>query len=362
MKIYIDESGIFKAEMKSHSISCVTALIIPDNQETALIQAFHQWKQLTSLQYKTDKYGEIKGSKLDEKEMASLLLILSRFDVLVETVCIDAGMTTDSDVTRLKIDIADSFSKSQLSKILNIQFKKNVLMSLPQQLFLQSLSLYQLLHKVLETMIPYYAQRFPQELGTFDWILDAKGISITEFEKIITHLVNPFLQNIFFNNPLYCLENGDYTAFNKFSLPREYLVEPLRSNISGTSNQVYSISDIMKNISFEQSHNSVGLQIVDIITSCIKRGMKKNLKFEGWKFLSSLIVLRKEQAIRVICINPARISKPAPYTKFVNYFQEYGKTMLVPNNIKIGSKGYINWSYLDKIVDSKFKSIYLEYY
>jgi hypothetical protein len=60
-------------------------------------------------------------------------------------------------------------------------------------LFMQALTLFNLINKVLSILIPYYVQRFPGDLGNFSWILDHKGGKITE--EIMEKLIYPFLQN-----------------------------------------------------------------------------------------------------------------------------------------------------------------------
>ncbi len=364
MHIYIDESNVFKAEDKPHSISCVAALIIPDTLKTALFDKFNQWKLLPSLQNKVNEHGEIKGSKLDEEEVSSLLKLLSQFDIIVEVVCVDLGTTENCYVEQLKKDIADSFSKSQTSRKLNSQFNRDVLMSLSNPLFMQALTLFNLINKVLSVSIPYYVQRFPGDLGNFNWILDHKGGKITE--EIMEKLIYPFLQNINLNNPSSTIAGEDYSAFNKFITENEYLLEPLKSRSASNSSMVYSINEIMKDLSFEDSHDQVGLQIIDIVTNCIKRAMNGNLRFEGWQYLPNLIVRRKPSSIKVTAVDPQNIPNPPPYTRFVNYLNSYGKVMIVPQNVeqlvKKNKKGYLKWGYLDKITEGRKKRTILEYY
>ncbi|WP_259431089.1 hypothetical protein [Coxiella burnetii] len=112
---------------------------------------------------------------------------------------------------------------------------------------------------------------------------------------------------------------------------------------------------MMKNIEHVQSHNDAGVQMVDIITSCIRRSMKGNLAFEAWKYLSSLIVHRKMQEIELISFNDPKNLKDFPYTKFVNYFKNCCKTMWVPQSIKDkvinkAKMGYAHWSYYERII------------
>lgn len=358
MRIYIDESGIFKPEPnKPSSVSCITALIVPNVLEKNLFNAFNQWKQLPSLQNKENNSNEIKGSKLDEKEISSLLLLLSRFDVIIEVVCVDTGKTTDSEVARDKLDLSTRFLNSQIGAKVNNKFNKDVLMSLPDQLYLQGLLLFQLVNEVLKQSIPYYVQRFPKDLGSFDWFIDAKNKNITEYETISTHLVMPFLQAINHTNPSYYLVEEDYSAFSKYLISEKDLVD---------KKGLFSINEIMKNLSFEQSETNVGIQIVDILANCIRRAMSDHLQFEGWKYLSNLIIRREKQSIMLTKLNLQITNSPFSYAKFVNYFQCCGKQMLVPNSIKpkikLTNKGYIKWCYAEDLSCDPIKVVYLENY
>lgn len=368
MLIYIDESGVFKAEEKEESISCVTALIVPNTLESALFHEFDEWKSLPSLQKKMNGNGEIKGSRLDEEEISSLLFLLSKFDVIVETMCVDMGLTTDADVTEYKKVTANSFSNSQAGQNINAKFDKNALMSLSNPLFYQSLLLFRLINNSLKTSIPYYVQRFPNELGSFSWSLDAKDNDITEYEKILALVVMPFLQSINYNTPSHILEGEDYSALKKFYIDHENLLEPLKSKANSTSSLFLDVNSIMEKISFKQSHKNSGLEIVDIVANCIKRAMNGHLQFNGWRYLSSLVVSRKEGAIAVTRVNP-EISRQQPsYANFVNYFRECGKQMIVPDGIKQKlKKGYIRWTYLQDLPNKQNESddlikIWLEYY
>ncbi|MGD9107594.1 MAG: DUF3800 domain-containing protein [Gammaproteobacteria bacterium] len=354
MRIYIDESGIFKPEEKTSSISCVAALMIPDNLEPALFREFEKWKMLPSLQKKKNASGEIKGSKLDEKDVSSLLLLLSKFDVIVEVSCLELGRTTNLEIERYKKKLADSFSSSQIGTITNEKFDKNVLVSLSNPLFSQNYVLYEVINSSLNVAIPYYAQRIPATIGSFEWFIDAKNKNITEYEKILIQIIRPFLQEANSRNPWMMVEGEDYSGLTDFIIPHENLLEPLKQKVAGTQTVIFSIDKILEKISFEQSHANCGIQIVDIIVNCIRRAMRGNLKFNGWKYFSNLIIYRKkEQAVKIIKYHSRDIETLDSCAKFVNYFKSYGKQMLVPDEIKpkilTTGKGYIKWCYLDKL-------------
>ncbi|MDO8954589.1 MAG: DUF3800 domain-containing protein [Gammaproteobacteria bacterium] len=363
MNIYIDESGVFKPEVKAQSISCVAALIVPSVIEPELFAAFELWKKSPSLQNKREKNGEIKGKSLNEREVSSLLHLLSHFDVLVEVVCMDMGMTSDTDIQRYKDRTNDSLSKSGWALKLNAPFNPKIIGSLSSPLFSQSLGLFELFRRVLDIAIPYYVQRFPQELASFNWILDSKDKSLTKYEEIMTSLIKPWLQMLTFEEPIRMQEYEDFSAFNEFIISKEDLLEPFKSIVI-ESKGAFNINKIFKNLNFAQSYPNTGLEIVDILTNCIQRAINNKLQFEGWRFLSSLIVFRVEQAIKIKGFISEDASKYASHTRqFVNYFTVCGKKMTVPDQLRAkAKKGYISWDYLENLTDKKVKRTSLEYY
>lgn len=333
----------------------MTALVVPNSVEAMLFQDFQQWKLQPALQSKVDQNGEIKGAKLNEQETASFLSLLAKYDIIIETVCIDTGMTTYAEIDRHRKKYASYLSQSQTGIKLNILFNQDALMSFSIPNFAQGFALFfWLLHKVLKISIPYYAQRAPQELGAWDWVIDAKDIKITTHEQILAHLVKPFLQDINFRDPIDVLEGENYSAMDRYVIPFEELLEPLKSKVEQEPGFVFSITEVMQNISYEQSHKNIGLKIVDILTNCIGRAVRGNLQFEGWRYISSLVVLRKDQAVEILRFS-SNIGAAIPmHTKeLVNYLRQYGKQMIVLMAIKSKiTQGYICWTFRDTLARS----------
>lgn len=85
MHIFIDESGIFKrSSTRAWAVSCVGALTIPDEALHNVLNDFHMLKKGWGTEH-----VEIKGSDLNEKEIADTISLLSRYDVLFEVIGID---------------------------------------------------------------------------------------------------------------------------------------------------------------------------------------------------------------------------------------------------------------------------------
>lgn len=193
---------------------------------------------------------------------------------MLETVCIDTGATTDAEVIAHKSKTSEYFSQSKTGSKINAAFNQNVILQLSNIEYLQSLLMWELVNKVLGMSVPYYVQRLPQQLSSFNWIVDSKNKG---YEKIFRRVVASFVQSINYANPKVTLAGKDYSAFERYLVPSEKIVEPLKSKVDGAS-LIYSIDNILKNLSFERSHESNGVQMVDILGSCIGRAMRGNLQ------------------------------------------------------------------------------------
>src|SRR5438105_2010509 len=98
MHIYIDESGIFNNPAnKSNVASCVVALVIPSTRKVKL---FKEFKALTSNWVGSG--DEVKGRNLGEVQIASVVALLQRYDVILEITAIDLGLHTQDEITAFK--------------------------------------------------------------------------------------------------------------------------------------------------------------------------------------------------------------------------------------------------------------------
>lgn len=365
MKIFIDESGSFSPDIeKEHSISCVTALIIPEILEEALFQKFNMWKSDIPSD-KKNKNGEIKGASLSENEISSFFFMLSGFDIISESICVDMGGVSNLDVNNYQEILSSSFSSSKIGLKINSSFNKEIIKSFSKKLFVQSYCTYHLIDQALGVLLSYYAQRFPLELGNFIWIFDSKDTKVTEYETAIECLIKPFLQWINHHDKRPGILNGeDYSAFERYYISKDDIVDSFKTNIHKKS-IFYNIGEIMKEIQFVESHKSTGLQIVDIISNCTRRAMVGNLQFDGWKFYPSIFVHRNDfPPIKVFSLIREKKCKIESAINFLNYISLHGKEMLVPIHlrevIKKNKNGYLKWLYRESI-DSR-KRIVLEYY
>jgi len=169
---------------------------------------------------------------------------------------------------------------------------KTEIEKLPNQLFVQMFLTLDLLARVLQKGTLYFVQRIPEELGSFNWVVDAKGSSdkATEYEKLWTTLMMPILQD---NYSMDALEGADYSHYARFDRDEKELTDFQRSRLAhrGPNIKVSDLDKIMnESFSFSNSHDSDGVQLVDILASAFTRAMNGNLKPKGWRNLGRLTV------------------------------------------------------------------------
>jgi hypothetical protein len=286
---------------------------------------------------------EVKGSSLGESKIAEVISLLKNYDVIVEICGIDVGSHTQPQVTTYKHLQADKLTESvtpqhQPTMIEDVHRRRDYLLKMSNQLFIQASCLILLIDRVVETATLYYSQRIPQDLGEFHWIVDAKDKQITKSEEWWSLMMLPIIEAMSIKNPMMTLEGGDYSYFKRFNKTLERVPEH-HQDIIDNADAPFEASDLkmimQESFKFADSRTNEGLQLVDIIASAFTRAMNGNLKKEGWEKLGELIIGRKPQSIRMIMLNtsPPDKTKVIVQRNFHGYviekIEERAKPMLV---------------------------------
>ena len=113
MYIFVDEAGTFQIpERKQNgSISCVGALGIPEDDLEDIYSGFVKLK----MNWGSAK-GEIKGSKLDERQVKSLIAFLKEFDLIFEVVAIDMALQTHKGIIKHRMIQAEKLTANLTNK------------------------------------------------------------------------------------------------------------------------------------------------------------------------------------------------------------------------------------------------------
>jgi len=196
MHIFIDESGTFTRSLNKPSISLVASLVIRDSIRGRIEKKYRKLRP----QLPTDN-GEVKGRLLDEKQVSSVVELLRTNDALLEIVAIDLDLHTDAEISRHKQGQAEGLT-SEITDAHheNIHKATRDLRSrverLADQLYVQSVLMFELSWITTEHAINYFAQRWPRELQEFHWIIDGKDRQrTTDWEDWWATVVMPVLQS-----------------------------------------------------------------------------------------------------------------------------------------------------------------------
>lgn len=343
MHIFIDESGPFLPPTKSaHKISCVAAVVIPSSQVDRLSSRYRRL---------LDRWGvdELKGSKMDEEQIASVISLLREFEVIAEVVAVDTGITDSARVIayrKLQADkLTEHFTDQDQGNIVSeFRRRREDMLALSPQLMLQAVMTISLVENVLQTATIFFVQRRPEELGDFRWVVDAKNVTVTKFEALWSSVILPFVQATSVREPFPTLERADYSHFSKYYMKTEDFPEHLREAIK---RQRGTFGDggidlrriLTENLSFVDSKVEIGLQLADAVASGFSRAMNGTLQRAGWSNLGALFVREPQLlTLRVDPTEPDSVSVDAPYKPVLNEVRSSCRPMFTPRFERIGDR------------------------
>jgi hypothetical protein len=280
MHIFIDESKNFliPSQVKC-AVSCVSCLVIPDEDYQAISNAFEALKADWGV-----SHTEVKGKDLDEQRIDSVVRMLNRYDVIFETVAIEMALETECGILNHKNaqanKLMEKITPAHLPSLVeSIKEAQKKFVDMPNQLYVQTVLMVRLVANILQKASLYYAQRKPKELGRFYWVVDAKDKTMTPYEEFWKSITLPFLQTITLREPIILLNGADYTSFMPFYGEMARAPEHLLEAVGEDSPFAYmEINKIMKDLSFKNSERENGLQLVDILCNAIQRAMNGNLQ------------------------------------------------------------------------------------
>lgn len=346
MRIYIDEAGSFVPPRSSPhtSFSLVLALLVPAKIEQELFCEFLRLRESWSIQN-----VEIKGSSLDESQAAQVISLVSAYDVLAQFIALDANTHPDTLVSAFKHRQADAITQSvtrdhQPDLILELCQLGEAVRSMPNQLFLQSFAMWFLTIKIIREGILYFVQRLPQELGDIGWIIDRKDKTITQMEATWSSLILPMSERIFATESFKTLEGEDYSEFLARYGFTEATADPemlrhmrwLRSFHGKPDIPIRGIDAkriLTEQRIFQDSRDSLGLQLCDMLAAILRRALNNRLQAAGWKDFGKLLIRQRDPSDGFIQLGPGDdIYMSAHVKKVWQTFDRKAKDMLVNRN------------------------------
>ncbi|KCZ88426.1 hypothetical protein [Hyphomonas jannaschiana] len=302
MHIFIDESGSFSGiDSETPSVSTLGALVLPSY---CLPKLFRKYAKLR--EHLPKRNNEVKGSLLDESQFAQVIDLLRRNQALFCGSMIDLSNHTPDDIelhrtkgiAALERNLADGHTQELRENLKNLQER---MASFSKPLYVQMMVTVDLLHRAMEEMIGFHCQRNPKELAGFHWMVDAKQKSITDWEDWWSNTLIVWLQAMSIRQPKSLNSDGNYQHFERFFIYETpgYLLNTVPPRLDGRPVGV----DLQKVFGehFDFSSDPLpGLELVDIVTNCLRRALIGNLQEAGWLPLRELMINGPDYSVRPV--------------------------------------------------------------
>lgn len=278
--------------------------------------------------------GEVKGSLLNEEQIAAVVELLRKNNAIFCASMIDMADHLAEDIAKhraegvksLGANLTDGHTPELRAGVADLQRRMS---KFSDPLYAQMMVTIDLLHHALQDMIVYHCQRNPKELAAFHWVVDGKEpLLVTDWEDWWSKTLMVWLQAISLKRPGAMLKGGDYRHFQRFIL-RE-LPGYLRNVAPETDNQLGAGIDLqlMFRESFRFSTEAEpGLELVDIVTNALRRALIGNLDEKGWLPIRGIMIHRSDIYVRPVslCFDDRKLTRS--YSRTLNHFRTGGRTM-----------------------------------
>jgi Protein of unknown function (DUF3800) len=322
VRIYIDEAGNFlPPTSQPSSFSLVLALVIPSCVEKEL---FHEFLQLRD-EWPT-KAVEIKGSSLNESQAAQIVDLAVKHDLVVEFTALDMATHTKEVIDDFRNRQADNITANitrehYADAVQSFELLSQATRRMSNQLFVQSFLTIKVIVDALQVATLYFVQRIASELGEIAWIIDRKGHKLTEMEDTWSTLILPMSEFHFAKHPLVMLTECDYSHFSRYET--ELATDPEMTAHVEWTQTAYGIKDetipkvvnagrlLTEQQAFEDSANSLGLQLADMLATTVRRALNGKLQYQGWKNFGRLLIANYPNKSRYVQLGPGKNAKIA---------------------------------------------------
>jgi Protein of unknown function (DUF3800) len=297
--------------------SLVLSLIIPSSIEQEL---FYEFLRLRDTWPNRDI--EIKGSCLDESQADQVIGLVLRYDPLVQFIALDANTHPDPLVETFKNGQADGVTANITREhhpgpIPHMHQLGEAIRAMPNQLFLQAFATWELIIRTIREGTLYFVQRQPKELDDVAWIIDRKDRTITQMEEAWSTLILPLSESAFAKEPLICIEGEDYSHFDaRYGFTEATADQEMLRHIRWLSSiyrmppktRVWTGIDakrlLTEQLTFQNSRDSLGLQLCDMLAAILRRALNARLRFAGWQHFGGLLVRQPQMRYGFIQLGP----------------------------------------------------------
>jgi hypothetical protein len=334
--IFIDEAGSFILRAPTTRYSCIGALVIP-SARVAEVEAV-----VAAFKLRLGICGELKGSHLNETQVEALLEVLAPFDLLFEVTAFDSHVQPVDALHEHKMASAAGMTlhltpRHHPSLRKQLEELKAELEAYPDQLYTQASLTCVLIHRAVTRAMLYYVQRDPSELASFAWQHDPKAGTPSRrrygtYDRFFDAVIRPWLQHTSLENPAPVLEGADYSHFQPYLMETPaYLQRPV---VKGKERSpfVWDLKKMMADFSFPKSEDSLGLQLVDVLTNAVKRTLNRQIHPKATVAIPRLMVqpMKGQSTVTISMLGGGRglTGQDTFAAAFVKHCNRYAKPMI----------------------------------
>lgn len=295
MHIFIDESGNFlRPAVGGRNLSCVGALVVPEAGLGEVTGRFALLKQQWGV-----KGLEVKGSRLNEPQIAAVIELLIRYGCLFFVTATEMSVNDESYLKTFQQSEAEGLTATLTASahpelIKQLTGLRATFERMPLQLFIQAVLLTDLVKKVIDVATLHFAMTSPADAGSFRWVLDRRNTTKTPHEVAWEMIAGPWAQSRNLASPGVMVEEGDYSHFQRFFSSNQRWpahLPPPRSRDPAKPGKILDLGKILyESLTFADSGGSGGLQLADVITNAFRRAMMGRLRPESYYRLGELMI------------------------------------------------------------------------
>jgi hypothetical protein len=148
-----------------------------------------------------DNKGQVKGRLLNEQEIARVVPLLFGHSALFEAATIDLGLHTEQGLIAFQAQQAERMTNGLTDRHMEtlkaqVWDYRRRFEALKLPLMVQTMVTFEFFPRLIEFGIMYFSTRRPEELGKFNWVIDAKGTmsTPTQWEEWWSLIIMPYLQ------------------------------------------------------------------------------------------------------------------------------------------------------------------------
>lgn len=279
MITFVDESGKF---VPNDGWSVVAALTLTHGFGS---QARRKLISLTQNWVHVD--GELKGRSLSDSQVNEMIDVLWRHQALLHVVAINVSLEDADRIRRHKLEQAQKMTQNLTEAhnpgvISEVRELRTSLEAMPDQLYIQTVVMTQLIWECAQNAAMYFSLRKPEELALFEWKIDAKSPKgETKQEQWWKTVLGPMVESNAHRHQFISLddEKADYSFFE-----RSYAFEKRVWRPSGDYELVSGFDVgklIVKSTQFVDSRSDIFLQAADILANRIRRCFQEAIFSDG---------------------------------------------------------------------------------